>query len=118
MFRCGSLPRTVGEFIRIPIIRPEDVALYLSRKLADKIKIYSRSYGSERLRRTCRAYAVGAYGGDMQDLVSLNPELNGVKFSSGLIPEGFAARVLRCAGNCPACGYCDRVAGRVISFAD
>lgn len=126
--KCGNIYRNKvcyrhfapEDFIKIPFIRPEDVAFYTDRGLIDYFKIIYRSTPSPKLRTVCSAYFSGRYDGNLFDLVyPKNDEYNMSDENSkdksvfycdnSAFPDDFIDKVVSCDKNCEECNYCIKV---------
>ncbi|MGE4506475.1 MAG: hypothetical protein AB7D51_14095 [Desulfovibrionaceae bacterium] len=97
-----------------PFLRPEDVDSY--DELVDGVKICGRERGGARfLSRAVRAYAGRAFSGNLLALLDTLGEFEDRwEVRNETLPQDFARRVERCAGeaaDCAACGECSRLAG-------
>ncbi len=99
-----------SEIIRSPWIRPEDVRHY---SFLDRFKIVGRDMRTEFVVRCIKAYTEGRWRGNLVDVLPINVPF----FVDNSKLDGFLNWFLegRCDGNCLKCGYCDRVAERVIT---
>ncbi|MFA6317673.1 MAG: U32 family peptidase [Elusimicrobiota bacterium] len=113
---CMRPHTTAEELLHVPFIRPEDCAFYVREGYADVIKLAFRDMPSERLRDIYDAYFSGRRSGDLWRIVdvSLHDGKKAPACDNSRFPKGFLQHVLSCGKDCPSCGYCARLAKRVM----
>jgi collagenase-like PrtC family protease len=96
-----------------PFIRPEDVD-----RLAPAIsfvKLGGRTLGTAFLQRVIDAYILRRYRGNLLDLMDTLEALASVIHVAGdALPDDFYDRMCACPDNCRTCGYCRRLARKVV----
>ena len=119
--------RRPSALIKSRLIRPEDVPLYEAIGI-DTFKIAGREMDTPWLVNAAKAYSQKRHDGNFSDLlngiavmVSDNQKDRRMPYIDNRALDGFIAHFAsgRCIGNCDKCGYCERVAARVVKlYAD
>lgn len=107
--KCLYRAEDISDEIKRPFIRPEDIAYYERKKLADCIKIAYRDNTSEILWEKFIAYFERSYRGDLFRILGSNRHA-GLTCDNAKIPSGFIEKLMRCDKICDSCDYCDQVA--------
>ncbi len=127
--------RDISQIIKCRWARPEDIHLYEEIGM-DMFKISGRSMPTERILRAATAYSSRQYQGNLYDIMNVITPKTGF-VNSGLLGEqsnvvtspprfyidnqaleGFTDffKKQSCPSGCSNCGYCQRIADRVIEF--
>ena len=127
--------RDVSQVIKCRWVRPEDIHIYEEIGI-DVLKISGRAMPTEKILRAATAYSSRHYQGNLYDILNVitprtgfvNSTLPGEQSNGGGVPprfyidnqalEGFMDffRKQDCSSGCSHCGYCQRIADRVIHF--
>ncbi len=125
----------ISQIIKCRWVRPEDIHVYEEIGI-DVFKISGRSMSSERILRAATAYSSRHYQGNLYDIMNvITPKIG---FIGSALPgvqnnvvgsppkfyidnqalEGFMDffRKQNCLSGCSNCGYCQRIANKVIQF--
>lgn len=120
---CHMSYDSPADFIRVPFIRPEDVAWYAERNWCDEFKLIYRGFPVAALEKVFSAYFSGRLDGDLFGVVpSKDPDYEAargkavkaprLRCSNPAFPRGFVSKVTSCSKDCRACSYCENVARR------
>ena len=127
--------RDVSEVIKSRWVRPEDIHIYEDIGM-DMFKISGRAMPTEKILRAAAAYSSRQYQGNLYDILnvitprpgSVNSTLPGEQGNGVRVPprfyidnqalDGFVEFFKKqdCSSGCSHCGYCQRIADRVIQF--
>lgn len=127
--------RDVSQIIKCRWARPEDIHIYEDIGI-DMFKISGRSMPTEKILRAAKAYSSRHYQGNLYDILNVitprtgfvNSTLPGEQNNGVGVPPGFYIdnqalegfmdffRKQDCSSGCSHCGYCQRIADRVIQF--
>ncbi len=127
--------RDVSQVIKCRWVRPEDIHVYEEIGM-DMFKISGRSMPTEKILRAAKAYSSLRYQGNLYDILnvitprtgSVNSTLSGEQSNGVGVPPGFYIdnqalegfmdffRKQDCSSGCSHCGYCQRIADRVMRF--
>ncbi len=97
------------EVLKSPWIRPEDLGRYSG--LVDGFKISGRELPAKDMLRIVDAYVKGRYDGDLMDL--LNVRIPGI-FIDNRSLDGFLDAAADCGRECKSCGFCRKLAGKIV----
>jgi len=96
-----------------PFIRPEDVDRV--NPSISFLKLGGRTLGAAFLQRVIDAYIQRCYHGNLLGLMDTLEALSPVIHVAGeALPDDFHDRMCACPDNCQACGYCRRLARKVV----
>ena len=127
--------RDVSQVIKCRWVRPEDIHIYEDIGV-DMFKISGRAMPTEKILRAATAYSSRHYQGNLYDILnvitprpgSVNSTLPGEQSNGVRVPprfyidnqalDGFMDFFKKqdCSSGCSHCGYCQRIADRVIQF--
>ena len=127
--------RDVSQVIKCRWVRPEDIHIYEEIGI-DVLKISGRAMPTEKILRAATAYSSRHYQGNLYDILNVitprtgfvNSTLPGEQSNGVGVPPGFYIdnqalegfmdffRKQDCSSGCSQCGYCQRIADRVIQF--
>jgi collagenase-like PrtC family protease len=127
--------RDVSQVIKCRWVRPEDIHIYEDIGV-DMFKISGRAMPTEKILRAATAYSSRHYQGNLYDILnvitprpgSVNSTLPGEQSNGVRVPprfyidnqalDGFVEFFKKqdCSSGCSHCGYCQRIADRVIQF--
>ena len=127
--------RDVSQVIKCRWVRPEDIHIYEDIGM-DMFKISGRAMPTEKILRAATAYSSRHYQGNLYDILnvitprpgSVNSTLPGEQGNGVRVPprfyidnqalDGFVEFFKKqdCSSGCSHCGYCQRIADRVIQF--
>jgi collagenase-like PrtC family protease len=127
--------REVSQVIKCRWVRPEDIHIYEDIGV-DMFKISGRAMPTEKILRAATAYSSRHYQGNLYDILnvitprpgSVNSTLPGEQSNGVRVPprfyidnqalDGFVEFFKKqdCSSGCSHCGYCQRIADRVIQF--
>ena len=127
--------RDVSQVIKCRWVRPEDIHIYEDIGM-DMFKISGRAMPTEKILRAATAYSSRHYQGNLYDILnvitprpgSVNSTLPGEQSNGVRVPprfyidnqalDGFVEFFKKqdCSSGCSHCGYCQRIADRVIQF--
>ena len=106
-----------GQLLASPFIRPEDVGHL--EGVVDFVKLCGRSRLAADLRAIVAAYLDGSFAGNLLWLLD-TPETLSDRYvlENKALPEDFFTRTAGCSRRCRACGYCEELAGRLLTRRD
>ncbi len=104
---CTYPVRSLGDYIRRPIIRPDDVGYYEDNRLAHHIKLAFRDEPSTLLRDKLEAFRRRSYSGNLFRLID-NANRAPLTCDNDAFPADFVQTVSECDRT--RCGFCERVA--------
>jgi collagenase-like PrtC family protease len=127
--------RDVSQVIKCRWVRPEDIHIYEEIGI-DVLKISGRAMPTEKILRAATAYSSRHYQGNLYAILNVitprtgfvNSTLPGEQSNGVGVPPGFYIdnqalegfmdffRKQDCSSGCSQCGYCQRIADRVIQF--
>jgi collagenase-like PrtC family protease len=127
--------RDVSQVIKCRWVRPEDIHIYEDIGM-DMFKISGRAMPTEKILRAATAYSSRHYQGNLYDILnvitprpgSVNSTLPGEQSNGVRVPprfyidnqalDGFMDFFKKqdCSSGCSHCGYCQRIADKVIQF--
>lgn len=117
---CGAdLRADPSQILKSGWVRPEDLRAY--SEVTSFFKISGRSRPTHVILRMVRAYACECWDGDLLDLMDsslyAHAAATGVRLDNKLLgQERFIDHVMNCGRDCKACGFCDSLAKRVLSY--
>jgi collagenase-like PrtC family protease len=112
-YKCLSIRiRNPEQIIKSPWIRPEDIPEYLH--ITDTFKIGGRTHFTDWVLNNVRAYSAMHYDGNLMDLLDSVRDLREVFNIPNRELEGAIDQWKNCDKNCRKCGYCRKLAGKII----
>lgn len=114
------------DFIKVPFIRPEDLAYYRKNKFVDCFKLIYRSSPSSMLRQVYKSYFSESHNGNLFDIIpsksesyedarhvypgNLQGKNRNIYCDNSSFPKNFLLKVMCCSKECELCDYCKKVA--------
>jgi hypothetical protein len=96
------------QILKSPFIRPEDIKPY--EQYVDIVKICGRDLGVEFLMKTVSAYLLGAYSGNLLELLdALNWMSEKAIIPNHELPDDFQHQLSSCSKDCASCLYCENL---------
>ncbi|WHE07773.1 U32 family peptidase [Thermoanaerobacterium thermosaccharolyticum] len=102
------------QIFRSPFIRPEDLHYY--EGIADTFKIAGREMSCERLETIIKAYIEQSYDGNLWYLIFRFSEGIPIYINNKEIPDNFHEMLTTCNSNCQKCGYCKKLADKLVKM--
>jgi collagenase-like PrtC family protease len=119
-FACGDVTRNdPGQIFKSNWIRPEDLRKYAG--ITSFFKIVGRDMLRSKVLRCATAYMDESYNGNLLDLLCSNIGYYGIEFSAridnkSLDSTAFFKKTSSCDRQCHRCGYCEKLAERVLGY--
>lgn len=104
--------KAAAVFLRESWVRPQDISAY--EPYFNEIKLATRMHSNPR--RVIGAYTMGRFSGNMFDLTepSFSRRFKNHILDATLFPEDWFSKTTTCKRNCSECGYCERVAKKML----
>ncbi|MDW7731015.1 MAG: peptidase U32 family protein [Methanolobus sp.] len=112
-YKCLSLRiNDPQQLIKSPWIRPEDLKEY--EHITDTFKIGGRTHFTNWILNNVRAYTNRDYDGNLMDLLDCPRDIRDLFYIPNKELEGALEQWKRCNKVCSKCGYCKRLAERIV----
>ncbi|NYT19955.1 MAG: U32 family peptidase [Methanosarcinales archaeon] len=114
-YKCLSLRiKDPQQIIKSPWIRPEDLKEY--KHITDTFKIGGRTHFVNWILNNVEAYANERYDGNLMDLLDSIKDLKDTFYIPNRELDGAIEQWKKCDKVCHKCGYCKRLAEKVINI--
>ncbi|MBN2110112.1 MAG: U32 family peptidase [Methanosarcinaceae archaeon] len=115
-YKCLSIRiNDPQQLIRSPWIRPEDIKEY--EHITDTFKIGGRTHFNNWILNNVRAYTNRDYDGNLMDLLDCPRDLRDLFYIPNKGLEGALEQWKQCDKVCSKCGYCKRLAERIVQVS-
>jgi collagenase-like PrtC family protease len=108
--------KNLGEIIRTPWIRPEDIKVYESFGISS-IKLAGRTWPTEAIVSMIQAYAQCQYDGNLWDFIApwIPVQIDNKAIDKNFI-DFFTKKNFDCSSYCGKCRFCDEIAVKAVSL--
>lgn len=102
------------KLFRIPFVRPEDVRHY--KGLADYFKLATRTFTTQQIENTLKAYINEEYNGDLLDILDMTSMKCFFTFVNNKVLDkmNFFENMQKCTLDCDKCGYCESLLKKAV----